>query len=769
MITEIELRNWKTHGHTKLAFQKGVNVLIGIMGSGKSSVIEAISFALFGTFPSVKQRRTKLENMIKSRPSAESEAEVRLSFIVGKDHYTVTRKITAAGATAARLDKNGSHLQSQPVRVNEEIASILKVDYDTFARAIYSEQNGMEYFLGIAKGDRKKQIDGMLGLDQFATAEENCTSLINSIKTVASGEESVLAGMDVASLTKQLERAASEKDASLKEIAALKKSEAFAKTELKELEDAMAGLRQQYRKRDELLKKAAELSGKVQLLRDEVEKINAKTSGLMETAASNVLAAQLAKEKEAKDAIESAEKVTKTLTKEVADLQAAIKNDERRLAEKAKLEAQANLGDLAALEKELAKETGSLNILIDKVALDRSRLSDINTSLKELEKHLAKCPVCERELGAEMSERLIAAKRAAAGALQLEAAQNDKLAGEKRSAIKRISEEVGALSLAKSRLKDYAGVEEVLQRNRDPLKALAKSMEDSANMLADRRLELDKLKERTQETRTLLELYKKKAEHERDIENYSKLVENNRRESDSIKVSQGDIDSLQSSLTGKSAALAKTTATISGIEKQLAGLDSNITSLVKQIDGIKEMQQRIEKRRSIVKNLNVFKASLVETGAFLRSRLTQSINSLMQSIWPELYPYADYQGLRLSAKPDDYLLEASVQNNGTSDWVQVDAVASGGERSMACLTMRIAMSMVVVPNLRWLILDEPTHNIDASGISRLIGVLGDALPKVVEQVFIITHDDNLKQITSAKIYQLDRDKGAAGSTEVSEL
>ena len=96
-------------------------------------------------------------------------------------------------------------------------------------------------------------------------------------------------------------------------------------------------------------------------------------------------------------------------------------------------------------------------------------------------------------------------------------------------------------------------------------------------------------------------------------------------------------------------------------------------------------------------------------------------------------------------------------------------MASGGERSIGSLAMRIALAMVIVPNLKWLILDEPTHNIDSTGISRLIEVLGEALPSVVEQIFIITHDDNLKQISSAKVYQLERDKATAAPTSISEL
>ena len=68
MIKSIELTNWKTHKHTVINFQKGVNVLIGVMGAGKSSVIDGISFGLFGTFPSLNHKRTTTENLISNRP-----------------------------------------------------------------------------------------------------------------------------------------------------------------------------------------------------------------------------------------------------------------------------------------------------------------------------------------------------------------------------------------------------------------------------------------------------------------------------------------------------------------------------------------------------------------------------------------------------------------------------------------------------------------------------------------------------------------------------
>ena len=56
MIKKVELENWKSHHETSLEFEEGVNALIGTMGSGKSSVLEAIVFGLFGTLPSIKSR-----------------------------------------------------------------------------------------------------------------------------------------------------------------------------------------------------------------------------------------------------------------------------------------------------------------------------------------------------------------------------------------------------------------------------------------------------------------------------------------------------------------------------------------------------------------------------------------------------------------------------------------------------------------------------------------------------------------------------------------
>ena len=55
-------------------------------------------------------------------------------------------------------------------------------------------------------------------------------------------------------------------------------------------------------------------------------------------------------------------------------------------------------------------------------------------------------------------------------------------------------------------------------------------------------------------------------------------------------------------------------------------------------------------------------------------------------------------------------------------------------------------------------LDEPTHNLDSEAIKALAIALRDDIPSIVEQVFVITHEENLKEAASGRLYLLDRNK-----------
>ena len=89
MIEKIILKNWKSHHETEIEFEEGVNALIGTMGSGKSSVLEGIVFALYGTTPSHNSRDITLDDLIRRSPSKAEKAELELFFSINGDSYSV--------------------------------------------------------------------------------------------------------------------------------------------------------------------------------------------------------------------------------------------------------------------------------------------------------------------------------------------------------------------------------------------------------------------------------------------------------------------------------------------------------------------------------------------------------------------------------------------------------------------------------------------------------------------------------------------------------
>ena len=61
MITSVELSNFLSHKKNIIEFDSGLTVLIGSNGAGKSSIMDAIIFSLFG----VNRRGSLIETLQK--------------------------------------------------------------------------------------------------------------------------------------------------------------------------------------------------------------------------------------------------------------------------------------------------------------------------------------------------------------------------------------------------------------------------------------------------------------------------------------------------------------------------------------------------------------------------------------------------------------------------------------------------------------------------------------------------------------------------------
>jgi len=186
MIKKVELKNWKSHSNSEFEFGKGTNVIVGVMGSGKSAVMDAICFALYGTFPALNNRRVSLDETIMNKPLEQDEAHVAVEFDYAGNEYRVERTITRKGQNHGKLFQGGRLIAGPKVRdINAYIERLLEVNFELFSRAIYSEQNNIDYFLRLSPGQRKEKMDELLQLNRYETARANAVLVGNRLKGIA--------------------------------------------------------------------------------------------------------------------------------------------------------------------------------------------------------------------------------------------------------------------------------------------------------------------------------------------------------------------------------------------------------------------------------------------------------------------------------------------------------------------------------------------------------------------------------------------------------
>ena len=175
IFTKLKLNNFKSHKNTVIEFDKGITVIVGENGAGKSTIFEAISFALF------KQHTAKrIDDLVRNNANSMS---VELEFSSNNKEYKIVRekKSSLKSSIYAKTSTDGGyvHICSGDKEVNEEIRQILDIDSDLFLNAIYIRQGEIAELVDKTPAEKKLLIAKLLGIDSLETAWKNLLPLIN--------------------------------------------------------------------------------------------------------------------------------------------------------------------------------------------------------------------------------------------------------------------------------------------------------------------------------------------------------------------------------------------------------------------------------------------------------------------------------------------------------------------------------------------------------------------------------------------------------------
>jgi exonuclease SbcC len=168
---ELRIRNFRSYsGEHVFDFRDRTLVgIVGPIGSGKSSLLDAIAFALYGRTPRIGSATTSLINQ------RAADGSVLLRFEVEGEVWEAVRSLRVKGQSKHALYRyEADAADAEPVErvlmegeVNQRIADLLGLDFDAFERSVLLAQGRFAEFLLAPPAKRDRVLKGVFGHDRI--------------------------------------------------------------------------------------------------------------------------------------------------------------------------------------------------------------------------------------------------------------------------------------------------------------------------------------------------------------------------------------------------------------------------------------------------------------------------------------------------------------------------------------------------------------------------------------------------------------------------
>jgi exonuclease SbcC len=185
MLKTLELQNIRSYNELKVDFPEGIILFEGATGSGKSTILMAIEFALFGL--------GSIKGSSLLRLSAQ-QGNVSLTFDVDGKEYTVNRTLEKKGKSVRQgsgyiIDPEGK-LSLEPSELKQRILGILhfnepedpKAQSWIYRYAVFTPQEEMKTILTYKPDIRLQTLRKAFRLEEYKIAIENSSKINYEIK-----------------------------------------------------------------------------------------------------------------------------------------------------------------------------------------------------------------------------------------------------------------------------------------------------------------------------------------------------------------------------------------------------------------------------------------------------------------------------------------------------------------------------------------------------------------------------------------------------------
>lgn len=781
ILSKLHLENFKKYTSYDIEFGEGLIGIIGKNGSGKSTIFEAILYALYGE-ARVRGNKELIRN---SKATTKDAVVVELDFEFESTEYKVLREFRGKALSAnAKFYVNGEVTTTGAKEVTSAITKLTKMSKDAFMHTLFASQKELTSLSTLKNEDRKKMIRKLLGLEKIDFIEKELVEKSRQLKREISAFDEILLGGEELKLKKEQiqtnkavkENLAKEVKAKTEELQHIKHKEQEIKKEL----DVFAKTKEQKQKlfsEFEILKnsKNSEIMNQVKLiaenhmLEQKKEELNTLTTVKLEytNLQEQLKSQEKLKEYHLKKAGLSLEQVQlrEQWEKSKADihtLEKACEMYEQFLLDKKNVEQdlsirQDNIEAKHKIEQELLQERAAEQRVINETNAKIQHVKDLGSE--------SACPTCTRPLLEEYDNVINSLVDIVQGThqkkieeynTQLKNLKEQKavLTEQKKLQDKELQELSNKINIILSKQNDlhrakehFVRVEQKGLKNKEELKALEEYVYDVTlhNSLKD---SLTAIEPKYKHVLSLEAELKRVKLVKDDLASVNKKIEEfrlaeKRKEEEFHIVVYDDVkhkhqldehDSILKVVESK-------TILLNDSKVQIAKIDGEIKTIQNSLENNDTQLKKVQTKKDDLKDYEKIKTSLAEFKTKLNAKVAPRISSLASEMYSQITK-GKYQHIEVSNDFDFFIYDEGKK-------YPIERF-SGGEVDLANLVLRIAISKTLTElngasSIGFLAFDEVFGSQDEARRMEILEAF-HTIKEQYRQIFLISHEMEIKEM-----------------------
>ena len=775
IIRSLKLQNYRKYKDSLVEFPDGLFGILGKNGAGKTSLVEAIAWAIYGN----KGSKTGSELIKREEADLEADCGVELEFTLGSDSYHVTRKLRGRKQLAySALSVNNQHQVEGTSAVTKYLSNKLGMDYNSFCTSIFTKQKELDALSDLSPSKRKERILKLLRIDSIDVAIKKLRSDKRNSEEIVKGIKATFQDIDELNSTlqnlkrdriKKIENEIAEKNATnhakeqrtkTKVMLDLQESKytryQSLDKNLKVDENTKLLTRKNIEEKDNELEELVSAEMKLKKILPELKPL--KLTEIKKDKLDKLREKFLQKSQLENQIRDTDTKINLLKAKEI-QTDGKLKKPEELVAEQKLIEDRIEAQEKKS--KEFLIEIEQKKGLIGEYKRQRKKQSEGLARIKELGSE-SKCPTCKKMIGDDLAQiiehytneiemlnvniksgtdsikklcdewhnrnKVIDKTKQEKRSLENQITQNERLLETKTNIERQLEEEIYSKQNIQEKITNIGKIEYSVGKHSN-----VKRLLENMLTLDKQRISLEsKITRIPSITKSITALKTSISKIENSIEEVSNSIRSlafNQEDYQKAKTKHGDADRY----------FHKKEKDHINVKNELTAIEQKIITTTRQISDERDKRKQIEKQENNIKILGVLDSIFADFRIELISRIIPILSERSSRLFNKITE-GKYPSMTLDAN-----YKILIEDGGRQFPLER---FSGGEEDLASLCLRIAISQVIEDRsgsdgISLIVLDEIFGSQDEARRSSILKAL-IGISSQFRQIIVITHIDGVK-------------------------